>query len=353
MELEKLFGLATGIGSLPYTATAEALGVVFTYCKAIPHWPQLPRRNTAEGFAAQYLAPLFQRQIVSLGSNGASYFCRESRGWDDRVLQFYELLLAVEADGTGLEEFAFPPASAAGFYAFLENWERFPAEALCLKGQLSGPVTVGFQVKDNEGKPSFYNPSLREILVKTLAAQARWQAGRLAAAGLPALVFIDDPGLYCFGSSSAVGLGRETIQEALAEVIAGIRAGGGLVGAHCCAGTDWSLLFELPLDLVSFDAYEYFPSMQVYASALDRFLKRGGALAWGIVPTSEKAAQEDAASLTRLLDQKIETLVSQGVNQTRVRRQKIITPACGTATLSPDLAERIYRLTAALAGGIR
>ncbi len=347
MNLEKLFGLTTAMGSLPHSSPEDAIELIFTYCRHIPHWPQLPRRSTAEGFVAQYLAPLLTGEIVTAKAGGSLFFNQEDDRWEERCLSFYELLLDDSAGA--LEAFAFPHEAAAGFYAFTAAKELIPNEALCLKGQLSGPVTVGFQVTDAKGAPSFYNPTLREILVKTLAAQARWQAARLKSLGSPALLFIDDPGLYSYGSSTAVGLGRPEIQAALREIIEAVRAEGCFTGLHCCAATDWSLLFELPLDLVSFDAYDYFPSLQVYAEALEGFLERGGAMAWGIVPSSEKAWQEDPSSLQRLLEEKIQVLVRQGVSENRLRSQYILTPACGTGTLNGALAEKIYRLTAELA----
>lgn len=347
MKLQKLFGRMTGMGSLPHGAPEEAMELIFTYCRHIPHWPQLPRRSAAEGFVAQYLAPLFKGGIVTAKAGGSHFFNQEDARWEERCLSFYELLLDDSADA--LEPFAFPPDAAAGFYAFAAGKGLIPDEAVCLKGQLSGPVTVGFQVTDAKGAPSFYNPILREILVKTLAAQARWQATRLKVLRLPVLLFIDDPGLYSYGSSSAVGLGRPEIQAALREIIEAARAEGCFTGVHCCAGTDWSLLFELPLDLVSFDAYEYFPSLQVYAEPLEGFLERGGALAWGIVPSSEKAWREDPSSLQRLWEEKIQTLVRQGVSEKRLLSQYMITPACGTGTLDAALAEQVYRLTAELA----
>ncbi len=348
MNLEKLFGSVTGIGSLPHTGVEEALQLIFTYFRQLPHWPQLPRRSAAEGFAAQYLDPLFQRElIVTREGRTAPYFDHEHPLWEERCLSLLELL--VDENPSAVEEFAFPRDAAAGFYGFLDAAERLPAETICLKGQLSGPVTIGFQVTDASGKPSFYNPPLRELLVKTLAAQARWQASRLQSSGRPALLFIDDPGLYSYGSSSAVGLGKAEIQAALGEIIAAVRATGCFSGVHCCAGADWSLLFELPLDLVSFDAYEFFPSMQACAEELENFLRRGGALAWGIVPTSEKAWQESPASLQRLWEEKIESLVRLGVSEPLLRRQYLITPACGTGTLQPELAAQVYRLAAGLA----
>lgn len=348
MPPSNLYGLATGIGSMPFTDPDDALNLIFTYFKEIPHWPQLPRRGPGEGLAPQYLAPLLKHGLIAVHPNGTPYFCLDDPQWEKRCLDYYELLLTGES-AIKSGEFAFAAESAAGFYAFLERCARQPLEALYLKGQIAGPITVGFRVTDPAGKPSFYDPTLREIIVKTLAAAACWQVRQLQALGRPVIIFVDEPGLYNYGSSTAVALGRPEIEASLEEIFTAVRSAGGITGLHSCAGTDWSLLTGLSLDLINFDAYEYFPSLLVYGAVLDPFFARGGALAWGIVPASDKVLQEDLSSLQRLLESQMEALVKQGAGEPYVRSRYLITPACGTGTLSKAVTERIYRLTASLA----
>ncbi len=343
-----LHGLATGIGSMPFTDPGDALDLVFSSFKEIPHWPQLPRRGEAEGLVQQYLAPLLKGGLAAFRPNGTPYFCTDDPLWERRCLEYYELLLAEESAGESAE-FAFAADSARGFYAFLERCAGSSSGASYIKGQLTGPLTAGFRITDAAGKPSFYDPSLREIIVKTLAAAARWQVRQLQAVGLPAIIFVDDPALYNYGSSTAVALGRREIEASLEEIFTAIGSAGGITGLHSCAGNDWSLLMGLPLDIISFDAYEYFSSLLVYTAHLDSFFARGGTLAWGIVPTSEKVLQEDLSSLQLLLQTEMETLVKQGAGEAYVRSRCLITPSCGTGTLSEELAEMIYRLTASLA----
>ncbi|NLA12465.1 MAG: hypothetical protein GX883_10150 [Firmicutes bacterium] len=348
MTLRKLYGRATGIGSLPHRDPAAALALVFDTFKEIPHWPQLPRRGAVEGLARQYLNNLLRRKLIALRPNGTIYFCLEEPGWEKRCLDYYELLLSGDAEAFA-EEFAFPEESAAGYYAFMERCSQgFPRETLCLKGQLAGPVTVGFMVNDPAGKPSFYDPSLREIIVKTLAAQARWQTEQLGSCDLPAVVFVDEPALYNYGTSTAVGLGRREIEAAMEEIFSAVRSAGGAAGMHSCAGNDWSLVAGLSLQIISFDAYDYFASLLVYSDELNPFFDRGGALAWGIVPSSERAWSEDPSSLETLLRSQQEALKRRGVSEHHLRTRYLITPSCGTGTLSPELAERIYCLTAQL-----
>ncbi|HOP68667.1 MAG TPA: hypothetical protein PLY18_02710 [Bacillota bacterium] len=347
MSLESLLGRATGIGSLPYSQPEAALNLIFSRLKHVPHWPQLPKRGDDEGLVNQYLSPLLQGGLIEAGE-GSPYFRTDSPDWDRLLLEYLEALVAPEGGEDG-ERFAFPPRAAAGFYAFLERGEEDFRGALAVKGQLSGPVTVGFQVTDARRKPAFYSDELREVLVHTLAKQARWQAERLARTGRPVLIFLDDPSIYHYGSSTSVGLGREEIQESLGLIMGEIRAAGALVGVHCCAGVDWSLLLELSPEVISFDAYDYLTSLAVYGDLLNSFLKQGGVLAWGLVPTSEAVLQEDGSSLMRRLLEGMEFLARRGVDRTLLGRRLMFTPSCGTGTLSEELAGRVYDLVAALA----
>ena len=344
MKLQQLFGLATGIGSLPHGTVEEALALIYEYFKVLPHWPQLPRRGAAEGLVAQNLAPLLKRKLIALNPGGSPYFEQESPGWEERCLEFYELLLAVESNGAELEQFAFSAEAAAGFYAFADYPERLPSSARCVKGQLVGPISLGFQVTDTQKRPCFYNPALREILVKTLAAHARWQTERLLGTGLPALVFMDDPGLYSYGSSSAVSLGRTEIQAALAEIQPrSMRPG---PGRRTAVPGPTGPLLELPLDVVSFDAYGI---SRPCRSTPNRspLLKQGGARP-GDCPHLGKSLAGRYGHFAAAARPENRNPGQAGVDETLLRRQ-LITPSCGTGTLTPELAERIYSLTASLA----
>ncbi len=344
-----MFHRATGIGSLPHHSSHEAIKLIRENLVHIPHWPQLPRRDSQEGFVLQYLMPMINAGLIAFKENKNPFFCSNERDWDDRVLRYYEMLMESEEKGYNVENspFAFPAESAEGFFRFLEErWDLSSIEII--KGQITGPVATGLQVTDPRGSPAFYNDELRELIVKTLTSQAKWQLNQLGRLGKPVMLFIDDPSIYGFGTSSYVGLGREPIQSSLAEVARGIKDGGGLTGVHCCAGVDWSLLFELPFDLVNFDAYEYFSSILVYIETLAAFLERGGGLAWGIIPTSDKIDGEDVSSLFENLFQKVDDLVSRGIKREKLEKQLVLTPSCGAATLSEERAGKVYKLLAQL-----
>ncbi len=344
-------GLATGIGSVPHTVPEEAVKFVLAYFPEVPYWPQLPLRGSREGLLHQFIAPLVELGLVLV--KGDKYiFDTEQQEWGAKLARFYETYLAaVAGDETALAFFRFPEESAAGFYALLRHLESHGVgEARYLKGQLSGPLTVGLALTDQDRRSIYYNPQGRDILIKTLALQGLNQARALACFGLPVMVFVDDPGLYASGQSTFITLKKEEIMSELNEIYEAIQQAGALAGTHSCAGMDWTILFESKVDIVSFDAFTYFVSLSSYLDELRSFLRRGGVLAWGLVPTSaDSISRQTVEILAAKLEEYTAHLVEKGLDREVVRDQAMITPSCGTGTLSLDLAVRVHELTRDLA----
>ncbi|WP_066634743.1 hypothetical protein [Desulfolucanica intricata] len=338
-------GLATGIGSLPYTKPEPALELIKKNIPVIPHWPQLPRLGGQEGFVYQFLNPLVDMRLL-VQDKKKVYFDTNAPDWAERLTEFYmSYFAAVEGDEETLNRFAFPETSAVGFYAFMENMSKDPGEASYVKGHLAGPLTIGFQLTDAGGKLAYYQEQLRDLLVKTLALHARWQAVTLGKLGLPVIIFLDEPGIRIYGQSSYITVTREMILEDIGAIFEAIHAGGAMAGVHSCDAIDWTFLFESELEIISFDSYTYFKSFLPFTTGLRDFLKRGGSLAWGIVPTSAKVWEESEDSLFKLLTLQWDELGKKGISQELLLRQALITPACGTGLLTFDEAERIYTLT--------
>jgi len=356
--------LATGIGSLPFFEPEPALELIWENLPAIPHWPQLPQRGWEEGFVFQFLSPLVKTGVLTVdAAAGRAFFDTAAPGWARRLTEFYELYLRVqEGDRDALAEFAFPLEAAAGFYAFTERIREKGAPAvqgapgaLYFKGQLAGPLSIGFALKDEQGRPAYYNEQLRELIRQTLALHARWQVQALWALGRPAIIFIDDPGVSVYGRSSYITVTKEMIAADLGEIVRAVHEAGALAGVHSCDAIDWSLFFagEPALDIVNLDAYNFGESLFPYAREAKSFLERGGVLAWGIVPTSEKAWEESGESLLEKLAALWRELEKRRLPRELLQGQALITPACGVGLLAPELAQRIYRLTRTVSGALR
>ncbi len=339
--------MVTGIGSLPFPQPGPALDLIWRHMGGAPHWPQLPMRGHVEHFVYQYLTPLVRLGLLVESPGGQAYMDTASLAWTENMTRFYEAFLAAEAgDPQALEEFATPPEAAAGFYAFLADLTAKGVRgAKFLKGQISGPLSVGLNIRDPAGKPAYYDPQLRDLLVKTLAMQARWQVTKLAGFGLPVLFFVDEPVVGACGASTYITLKREDLVADLAAIAGGARQAGAITGGHSCAGIDWTVFMESGLAIISFDAWGYFSSLFPYVKELASFLVQGGILAWGLVPTDgHRVMMESVDSLHTRWREQAQTLAGKGISMDLLCRRTIITPACGAGTLTVEAAERIYYL---------
>lgn len=347
-------GLATGMGSLPHRDPEAALDVVLAHVPEIPHWPQLPRRSPREHFVFQFLQPLVNCGLLVRRSQRWG-FDSGSEDYPESLTRFYTIALAAEeGDAESLQHFLPAAEAAAGFHAFLARARSAELSAArFLKGQIAGPLTVALELKDRDGIPAYYKEELRDVLVRTLALNARSQAAALAAAGALPIVFVDDPGLAASGSRLHLAISRDMVLEDLNRIFAAIRSEGAITGVHSCEAIDWSLLTQSGVAVISMDGYRYAESLLPYAGQFREFLRHGGAAAWGIVPTLDDPFAETAASLRQRLMDLWQAMFPAGPSRETLIRQSLITPACGTGLLTVAQARRVYELTAAVSRGLR
>jgi methionine synthase II (cobalamin-independent) len=276
-------------------------------------------------------------------------FVSSSPSFEQELVDFYEEYLAVTNGELSLDQsrFRFGDGSGRTFFSFLKRLQRQQTLPAGVKGQTTGPFTLLAGLKDENDQLALYDPRLRDVVVKTLALKAQWQAEQLSRLSLPVIVFIDEPALAGFGSSAFISVSAQDVIAMLDEVASHIRAAGGLAGIHVCANTDWSLFFGGSVDVINFDAYTYFERFALYRQDLVGFLDRGGIVAWGIVPTLEEECikQENVDSLVSRWRRQVEQLVGTDLTLETIFRQSTITPSCGCGTLSEPLAERVVKLT--------
>ena len=91
----------------------------------------------------------------------------------------------------------------------------------------------------------------------------------------------------------------------------------------------------------------------MYAEAVKAYLARGGALAWGIVPTSTLIREQTVESLALRLEGMMEHLASKGIEKNLIAEQSLLTPSCGTGSLTPEEAELVYERLAALSARMK
>lgn len=325
--------IATGVGSLPFLDTQEAVNFVFDVLgQHIPYWPQLPKRTFCENMYVQF----------SEGLPGIKIDEKEKAVWVDTSCEQYlssleESFNKIEA--TDVDFFSVGRQYAEGLYAISErmmelNWEGWA------KAQVIGPISLGLTLFDEKKNPIIYNAELRELIPSLLSLKAAWIGKQLKVnSKTKIMIFLDEPYLVAVGTNQC-SLDSKVIIENINRVVSVIHEAGALAGLHCCGNTDWNMLMQTNIDILNFDAYGYLDKLLLYDKALNAFLKRGGILAPGVVPSNTDVAQEGLA------DRLFNILKS---NPVLFKNGMIVTPSCGCSGLSPQLAKKAALMCVELA----
>jgi hypothetical protein len=346
--------LATTIGSMPHLDVARGTDLVLLSTPRIPSWVQFPNRSFEEGMMVQ-----FTEGMPGLARRGnRMVFDTAAGAFTDELADFYARYLAATESGdrAALDSFGLSTRYAAGFAEFVKHLPQLAADAWMLKGQVTGPFTLGINLIDEEKRSAYYDDQLRDVVVKAVEMKALWQIAQLGRFDRRVIVFLDEPSLLGFGSQTYLTVSRADVIHDINEVAGVIHAQGALAGVHCEANTDWSLLMETDLDVLDFDAYDHMQAITLYPDELGSYLDRGGWLGWGLVPTldPQAAASETLGSLSSRFDDGIRHLGRKGFEEGLLRRRALITPSCGAGVaLNEPLAERVLDLLAELSSSLR
>jgi methionine synthase II (cobalamin-independent) len=330
----------TVLGSFPQTdqssLSQDRIGTL-----DIPAWPQLPRRSFRENMYVQF-SPLMPG-IVEDQTKGKVIF--DTTGdLTSQLEAFYDRYLADDLDA-----FRLKPKYAAGFFFFLEAMKSFPSFPSpgdrWIKGQVTGPVSFGLTITDQDLRASLYNETLADVIVKNMAMNARWQVKHLQKVCPNVIIFVDEPYLASFGSAY-ISLSREQVISTLNEVFSAIHIEKALAGVHCCGNTDWSVLLSTQVDILNLDAYNYLETLALFPVELREFLNRGGILAWGLVPNNEEIYRTDAEQLAVRLREGQELICQKArargveIRPEEFIERSLLAPSCGLGSTTVDVAGR-------------
>jgi hypothetical protein len=340
--------LATAIGSMPFDDPVRAVDLILSKLPSAPHWPQLPRLGINEQMEIQYSEHM-PCAVIDREKNRL-YF-DTSGDYSEAFAQFYETyLMAMDPEGGSgdCSAAAVSPAFSRGIYALEGKLRTRGTKLPFVKCQVTGPCSFALTVVDEKKRAIYYNEEFRDVIVKTLSMICRWQVQLFKPFAEQVICFIDEPILSAFGSSTYVSVRRDDVIHLLKDMVDAIHADRGIAGMHCCGNTDWSIPVDAGVDIISFDAFQYGETIAMYAAAVKGFLTRGGALAWGIVPTSTLIWGETVEGLALRLEGMMDHLASNGIEKRLIADQAVLTPSCGTGSLTPEEAELVYDRLATL-----
>ena len=315
-------GLGTSIGTLPHVDPDHAARFVLARQPRLPAVPSLPNRSLLERRVPQ----------AAWGVDGVSVMPDGSLSLDHRRLTPGSPVTDPQFGGE-------PFASLRAFVAALAGWEG-PA-----KFQLTGPVTLGV---------ALHAAGVEATAAFRLAASVVTDRARNLIAyirdhvpGIQPVVFVDEPSLQAVADPD-FPLGTEAAVDLVSGVLATLEPHA-VTGLRCGGRADWHLVLEAGPQILAVPASEDLASQ---AGALDRFLDRGGWVAWAAV-TTEGPIGSGVDRLWRHLSGLWCQLVRTGVDPVRLRTQALITPigglgrhlvaqAAATLELVDQLAKRLY-----------
>jgi len=330
---------ATMMGVTPYRDIDHAARSILKYLPEAPCLPALTRsiRWMLEGLPCLVFDRVKKNVYFDLSTER-----------EPEIIEFYD---RYEADD--LDYFKTTPQIAPFIYEMIDRiCGRRPPELKWVVFHTAGPLLFGDFLKQANGQPSIYNETLRDILIKGMNIKARSLAATIHAHIPDVEVVVDLPETTLVTFTSAGGTGtREGIIDAIDASFAGIDD---IRWVHCCANIDWTLLTDATIDVINFDAYQHIEQILLYAPDLNRFLQRGGMLAWGIVPVDGASLEKET---TEGLIEKISTAIDRfsqsGVDERLLVESSWVMPACDMVLLSPEEADRALMMTSDISRALR
>jgi len=301
--------MTTAMGIMPHTSIEPAMELALTL--DIPFWPQLPKYS------------YFEDMYVQVSENFPGIIVDEKNQRITLDIEGFLGDLPMYLDDSQDETYFHLSAKySQTFDAFLQ---QDLSKYKVIRGQNIGPISFGLKILDKDKKPIIYNDEVRGFLYEFIGNKVNAQYRQLKEKNKNAFVWLDEPGLQIlFGSFT--GYSSSSAKNDFAEFLEGIE---GPRGVHLCGNPDWSFLISgLNLDILSLDTYTWGHVFSRYRDEVIAFLKGGGIISWGIVPTlTEELNQENIKSLAEKLEGYWDYLVESAVDKELILDRSWIAPS--------------------------
>ncbi|MGQ9652590.1 MAG: hypothetical protein ACUVXD_00835 [Thermodesulfobacteriota bacterium] len=308
--------LTTAMAVMPHTDVDRAMTIAMSL--DIPFWPQLPHLTYYEDMYVQ----------------ASEHFPGIELDLAHRKLRFSRERFIAEFEDTlsHLDEPDFLDISETYSVVYHRFLGLDLSQRVAIRGQMEGPISLGFNIPDQDGRPILFDDTVRPFMLDFTAKRATVQLRRLKGRNPNAFMYIDEPGLQ-FLFSAMAGYGDQAARLDMEYFFSMIERPRGV---HLCGNPDWDFLLGLDLDILSLDVYNNGEIFASYAGSIRRFFDRGGVLVWGIVPTNfEPFSREDLQGLQRRLYDIWDALARRGIDREMILSRGLLSPAT-CCLVNPD-----------------
>jgi hypothetical protein len=309
----------TAMGIMPHRDIEKALELALSL--DIPFWPQLPNVSLYEDM---YIQTSENFPGIEIDKE------KERLVFDTERFQkeIEDYFIKMEDPNT----YALSKKYSLVFDKFLsKDLTRYVA----IRGQVTGPVSFGFKVLDENLKPIIYNDEVKSILFDFIQKKVNYQYEMLKAKNPNAFVWVDEPGLgYVFS-----GLSGYNDQQAKRDYYDFVQGLSGPKGLHLCADVNLPYLLDLGVEILSFDAFQIGFMPKEYTQSVYEFLNNGGIISWGIVPTHSSILSNGGSKDLVSILINYWNIISEntGLDQKQIAIQSLIAPSrCCLKDISSD-----------------
>uniref|UniRef100_A0A7V4N481 Methionine synthase n=1 Tax=Thermodesulfobacterium geofontis TaxID=1295609 RepID=A0A7V4N481_9BACT len=333
MEYSFLSLKTTHIGSFPFEDPEKAIDLILDFVD-IPAWPQLFKLKN-ENMTLQFNEglPGFEREKEIINTSSSNF--------EEELIKFYELYFEIieRKNLDLLKNFSLSENYAKGFKAFLKRIQNlnFPA----VKGQITGPFTLATSLKTENKEILIFREDLKDLITKFLTLKALSQGLELKKVSPIVIIFLDEPALSGFGSSSFITVSKDLVLSILNEMIEILVNFGIITGIHICANTSWDIILESKVNIISFDSFNFYDKLIIYKNSLKNFLKdENKYLAWGVIPTNSEILENISLEeiIHKFKSQLSDLCSTLNISEDKVLRKSFFTPSCGLGSLSESLS---------------
>lgn len=315
--------LTTAMAVMPHTNVDQALEAALSL--DIPFWPQLPNYNYYEDMYVQ-ASEHFPGILLDI----------EKRTLRFSMEKFIEEFEEAQAQFDDPAYFDISPTYSVVYHRFLE---LDLSSRAAIRGQLEGPVSFGFNILDQDERPILFDDNIRPFMFEFMTKRINVQLKRLIKQNANAFMFIDEPGLQ-FLFSAMSGYDDRKAKKDMDDFFAMIDRPRGI---HLCGNPDWDFLLNTDLDVLSLDVFTNGEVFVSYGDSISRYLKRGGVLVWGIVPTGfEDFSKSNIGTLAKQLENIWGHLVRKGIDLDMLLHQSLLSPAT-CCLINPDKEKTVEK----------
>ena len=217
------------------------------------------------------------------------------------------------------------------------------------KTQQTAPATMCFSIRGSDGK-QLLNRSMFYFFERLMSRIALGQLKHLEKFCSVIILCQDDPGLGFVRNMIVKGQVTDISLEQIVQRTDAIYPIGVIPAYHYCDDwrelkmEDWYILWDSVPKLAHIDVVRYPPDItSEQAEKMNKFMKRGGGLALGVLPNIDDAYSSPVLeTLDQNLNSTLTKLIHNGVDIDLIRRNTMISTQCGLSGASVHLTREIH-----------